>query len=180
MSQQKPTSDDLTGFVRRATKQRLDYLKLIKSIGYAVDSAEIIKLENELRGKDAKPKASVSDVINSDDLGELQRQLALVDLIHDGNSESIKLLLLRLRDIAIRMRPDSNHRRAHFHIEYRKEYSASYAVDTLEKLAGQMPARYEKPVLEWAAEHKQSLTATWNKLKAGEDVQEMIFVGGES
>lgn len=90
-------------------------MKLIKSIGCAVDGEEIIRLENELREKDTKPNASFSDVINSDHLVELQSQLALVDLINEGNSEAIKPLLLRLRDLTIRIRPYSNHQRTLSH-----------------------------------------------------------------
>jgi hypothetical protein len=42
---------------------------------------------------------------------------------------------------------EQNHQRPHFHIEYKQEYSASYSVDTMERLAGEMPNRYEGPYL---------------------------------
>jgi len=77
------------------------------------------------------------------------------------------------------MRAERNHGRPHFHIEYKREYSASYAVDTLERLAGNMPRKYEKPVLQWASQRQQWLVDTWENLNAGEDVREMILVAPE-
>ena len=59
---------------------------------------------------------------------------------------------------------EQNHRRPHFHIKYKGEYSASYSVDTLERLAGEMPKRYEGPILEWASANREFLTANWEQL----------------
>ncbi len=112
------------------------------------------------------------------DVEQLQHALALADLLSRPNRQDgvIELLLLQLNHTKVRMRPENNHQRPHFHIEYKQLYSASYAVDNFECLAGQMPRKYEDPILKWASERQDALRATWEKLVAGEDVRELIMV----
>ena len=112
------------------------------------------------------------------DIEDLQRQLAQVDLleIHKQRTSFIELLILPLNHIKVRMRPDKNHKRPHFHIEYKKEYSASYALnDDFSLLAGKMPNKYEKPIIEWAQNMKGPLLDTWNALKSGKIVNELVI-----
>jgi hypothetical protein len=112
------------------------------------------------------------------DLADLQLRLALVDLYsRSWAGESIELLLLRRGDVKVRMWQEPNHRRPHFHIEYKQEFSASYAVDTLERLAGSMPSRYENPILEWAASRRHGLEATWRELQCSGDGRELGLLG---
>jgi hypothetical protein len=76
------------------------------------------------------------------------------------------------------MRAENNHARPHFHIEYKKEYKASYVIDTLECLAGNMPKRYEKPILEWASTRREKLLEIWEGLNAGkssEHIDNLIY-----
>jgi hypothetical protein len=113
------------------------------------------------------------------DVADLQRRLALAELFSDlraSGSGSYELLLLRLNHTVVRMRHENNHARAHFHIEYKREFSASYAVDNLARLAGSLPKRYELPVLDWAKCNQTALQATWEKLRVGEDVRELVLV----
>ena len=119
MDQRDLSQDDLQDFVRAVTAQRLDYLKVIKSMGYTVDDEQIAILEKELQDEAAERRKEHDGVIAKNHLTELQRQLAVVDLLHEGSTDAIKLLLLRLRYIVVRMKPDQNHQRAHFHIEYK-------------------------------------------------------------
>ena len=78
------------------------------------------------------------------------------------------------------MHAEHNHQRAHFHIEYKQQFSASYAVDTLERLAGDMPNKYEEPVLELVSKYRGSLNATWERLSAGDDVRELVVIPDET
>jgi hypothetical protein len=114
------------------------------------------------------------------DLVDLQQRLACVDFIvrlKEGNEGSrIKISLYRLGDIRLVMRPEHNHQRPHFHIQYKREHAASYAVDTLECLAGSIPKKYEKPILEWASTNQQSLLVAWEKLQSGEDVRVLEII----
>jgi hypothetical protein len=60
----------------------------------------------------------------------------------------------------------NDHSPAHFHATY-AEYEATFAVDTLETLAGQLPNRAMALVLEWAALHRSELRADWEKARQG-------------
>jgi len=62
---------------------------------------------------------------------------------------------------------------------YKTEHAASYAIDTLELLAGDMPQKYEKPILQWASRNQKSLLLTWNDLKAGKDVRSLVLLANE-
>jgi hypothetical protein len=116
--------------------------------------------------------------LSETDLADLQQRLALVDLYSRARTgETIELLVLRRGDIKVRIRQEPNHGRPHFHIEYKQEFSASYAVDTLERLAGHMPSRYERPILEWAASRRPGLEATWHQLQRGGDGLELSRSG---
>lgn len=110
------------------------------------------------------------------DIDELQLFLFSADWLVDQNQErNTKAILFRLHNTKLRMRLEHNHSRAHFHIDYKNQYHASCAVDTLEKLAGYVPTEFEKPILVWASHHQKSLKLTWDKLQAGENVQGLIL-----
>jgi hypothetical protein len=173
----KDASDqDVRRFVLRATKQRVAYLKYVKSRGYSIDDAQLAEFEEEIRIEEESLGESEQDTIGKTSVAELQLQLAFVDLFTEGSPSAVKALLLQLGHTKVRMHAEHNHERPHFHVEYKKQYSASYAVDTLARLAGQMPRKYEDPVLEWASKHRRSLAATWIRLKAGDDVREIVIV----
>jgi Domain of unknown function (DUF4160) len=77
--------------------------------------------------------------------------------------------------VYVRMRQEPNHQRPHFHVQHKNKYSASYSVDTLERLAGKAPPRrIEKTILTWAAREQQNLLDIWRGLQAGENVRTLI------
>ena len=59
----------------------------------------------------------------------------------------------------------SDHNPPHFHAIYR-EYEAQIVIETLEPLAGELPARALRLVQEWAAIHRAELEANWEKARA--------------
>jgi hypothetical protein len=59
---------------------------------------------------------------------------------------------------------ESRHHEPHFHARY-GSYKASFAIDPLRPLAGKLPPRAERFVLEWAAMHGTELLDNW--LRAG-------------
>lgn len=176
----EPTDEDIRRFVLEVTIQRVAYLKYVKSRGYAVDDEQIARFEEEIRAEEEAVGEVEEHLIGRKSVGELQSQLAIVDLYDEPAADYIKILLLRRLHTKVRMRREQNHQRPHFHIEYKQQYSASYAVDTLERIAGDMPKKYEDSILEWAANHRLSLAATWESLNAGRDVREMIIVAEEA
>jgi hypothetical protein len=157
---------------------RLEYLKELKLRGHKVDDAEIDRLDELVYPERHQSTNDADRSLGNSHVEDLQRQFAVGDLLSQAENkttDAIKLLLLRRGYIVVRMRPDPNHHRPHFHIEYKRQYFASYAIDSLERLAGYLPSKYEKPVLEWAAHNRRSLNSTWGKLKAGEIVTELVI-----
>jgi hypothetical protein len=78
------------------------------------------------------------------------------------------LMLCRLKNIKIRMDGNRNHRRPHIHIDYKEEYhSASYAIDTGERLAGNLETQYDRSVRGWIAECRPKLIELWYVMQAG-------------
>ncbi len=50
----KPSKVDIERFKFEVSRQHLQYLKYIRTSGYAVDEAEIARLESELAAEEAK------------------------------------------------------------------------------------------------------------------------------
>lgn len=116
----------------------------------------------------------VPQPLTPDDLAELQSAIAQVDAMASrapsasGDDVSISRLLWRKGHIKIQMDSElAGHNRPHFHIAFKRQYAASYAVDTLERLCGFLPRRYEETALQWARHHQTALQDIWNSLSAG-------------
>jgi len=71
------------------------------------------------------------------------------------------------------MRREQNHAKPHFHIEYKRESSASFSIDPFARLAGDLPMKYEDRVRDWIVQHQKDLLATWYALQKG-DVCELV------
>jgi hypothetical protein len=54
----------------------------------------------------------------------------------------------------------------HFHAEY-AESEASFTIDTLEVLEGELPRRPRAFVIEWASLHREELRANWELARQG-------------
>jgi Domain of unknown function (DUF4160) len=178
--EQDDSDEDVRRFVLEIKRQWVTYRRFLRSQGNSIDEKQLAESEEEIHLEEERLGESEKDFIGSGSVHELQQLLAFVDLYTEGSASEIKALLLRLGHTKVRMRPEHNHSRPHFHIEYKQQYSASYAVDTLERMAGNMPKKYEAPVLEWAAKYQHSLAATWERLNAGEDVRELVIVRNEA
>ena len=174
------SNEALRLFGLEITKQRVAYLKYIRARGYEIDEDQLLGFEKEIEREENRIPQGSPRPLTEHDVADLQQQLAFVDLFTEDSADYLKALLLKRQHTKVKMRAERNHQRAHFHVEYKREFSASYAVDTLERMAGHMPRRYEDPILEWAAKHQRSLAVTWQSLRAGEDVRELILVHPEA
>lgn len=109
--------------------------------------------------------------ITTKDLARLQQELALADMASQsgsGDPDVFELLIKRLGDVKVQIyRERGPHKRPHFHIEFKREYRASYAIDTLERIVGYMPKRYEAPILDWARSVQTQLASSWDLVSAG-------------
>ncbi|MEM8723395.1 MAG: DUF4160 domain-containing protein [Cyanobacteria bacterium P01_G01_bin.39] len=119
-------------------------------------------------------------MLEQKDIEELHERLHSIDLLNllseEGNVRHLELSVYKNNYTKLKIQQEKNHKLPHFHIEYKQEHSASYAIDSLERLAGDMPKEYEKPIMKWAKRKRNSLKATWDKLQAGEDVKELVIV----
>jgi hypothetical protein len=105
-------------------------------------------------------------------LQRLQQALAFADLTAESAaspSEDLRFLLARFSHIKVQMYQERGpHKQPHFHIEFKREYRATYAIDTLERIIGYMPKRYEAPVIEWARRYQTQLANCWDRILAGD------------
>ncbi len=165
---------DLELFIKSVTHRRLLYLWMIRAMGFQIIDEEIEKLEVELYPDLKEVRCNENKEINQRDIDELQLELSLVDRQTNNGSSFQKATLFRLEYTTVKMRKENNHTRPHIHVQYKNQYNASYAVDNLEQLAGYIPTKYEKVILEWAARKQKSLQVTWDKLQAGDDVRDLV------
>ncbi|WP_232916824.1 DUF4160 domain-containing protein [Pseudomonas corrugata] len=112
-----------------------------------------------------------SKVFMEDQGKTLQDRLAVVDMLsrRSSRSGSMELLLAKLLDLRIRMEAD-HHARAHVHIDYGvQRHTASFAVDTGDRLVGRLPAKYDREIKAWILSNQQKLIELWAAMKAGND-----------
>ena len=101
---------------------------------------------------------------------ELQRALEDADfprrfVTPDGGEVEVSYArIIRLHHAVLRIDASDNHLRPHFHIDYKREYSASYALDNFERMAGSIPRRYEEALVKWAMENRKILYDKWQEL----------------
>lgn len=74
--------------------------------------------------------------------------------------------------LKVRMYKEGNHSRPHIHIYYKKEYSASVAIDNAELLSGKIPNKYFKVIRLWVNKYKDYLLQQWNNMQAGKEPME--------
>lgn len=58
----------------------------------------------------------------------------------------------------------AEHNPPHFHVVY-GEYVGAFDIQTLEMIEGDLPAKAQSLVREWAAKHKDELLTIWNTQK---------------
>jgi len=182
MEEQEPKPSPEEWQLNQARK-RLVYLKYLQQRGHDVSKSEIEELQRSIQEKTAKisNKQKDSDELRRRHVADLQERIALSEALEGEHSKKgVKLLVYQMNHVKVRMRPEQKHQRAHFHIEFKGQHSASYAVDTLERLDGEMPSKYEDPILKWAEEHRASLEKTWEALNSGEDVRELVIAEQET
>ncbi len=144
-----------------------------------MNDVEIRELELEVYPELKEVSGGDENKIGIRELDELRVLLFSTEEAFVLVSSAIKARVIRMGHTVIRMRGDDNHQRPHFHIEYKQEYSASYAIDTLERLAGQMPSKYEEKLLGWASHNQNLLLRIWDSLKTGNDITEFLLEAQE-
>lgn len=114
-------------------------------------------------------RPSAFDGLDSDDglsaiSEEVQATLDAVDVNQKAQGSArrdLEFLIARKGHVELRMYKEAAHARPHFHIEYKREYAASYALNSFELLAGFMPRKYEEPILALAKAQADRLLELW-------------------
>lgn len=173
----KDENPDLDFFEKSINWQSLLYHWHLRFVGHDVEN-KIDELEAAVYTDIEQGKNQ--DILWQRDIDELQLLFAVVEWESSKDRVFVtKAVIYKLQYIKLIILPDQNHDRPHFHIHYKTEHAASYAIDTLELLAGDMPKKYEKPILQWASRKQKSLLSTWNDLKAGKDVRSLVLHADE-
>jgi hypothetical protein len=73
----------------------------------------------------------------------------------------------RSPELKVYMYKEPNHMRPHVHIYFGNELETSVCVKTREILAGEMNAKFLKPLASWVAEHESDLIRAWSEIQQG-------------
>lgn len=114
-----------------------------------------------------------------EEFSELQRLLAQRDLITEPRKSSssgfIELLLAKRKNIKYKMYQERGHSMPHIHIDYgRMNHAASYAIETGERLEGNLPKEYDSDVSSWLSRNQGKLIELWKSLQDGEDPSPLV------
>jgi Domain of unknown function (DUF4160) len=123
------------------------------------------------------PVGGEIEMIDLDEqLAKLRDDFATVDWItRPGIPGVIEVVVKKLENIKIKIDGCKNHARPHVHIDYGKEYhAASYAIDTGERLAGELDGKYDGTVREFIGNCRPGLTEAWRKIQAGENADAIV------
>ena len=121
------------------------------------------------------------------ELTELQRQLAQIDLLTEpyrhAQPDFIELLLLKLRQLKIKIYQETGHQIPHVHVDYGREHHvASYSITDGRRLAGTLDRKYDREVVSWISKYRTQLLDVWGTAQAGQNPGPLIaeISGGES
>ena len=115
---------------------------------------------------------------------ELQAELARVDFLARKQSRRnlppgsyvAELLVLRLDLIKIKIYQEKGHGLPHVHVDYGKQHHvASYSIDPVKRLEGDLHSKYEQAVTKWIESHKSNLVQLWSTLQAGKPTAELVM-----
>lgn len=65
-----------------------------------------------------------------------------------------------------------DHGQPHFHAEYH-DMKAKFDIETLEIIAGELPAAVVRNVREWASKHREELRENWRRSKLPETLNKI-------
>jgi hypothetical protein len=113
------------------------------------------------------------------ELEELQDSLAMNDLLHKpGRTKLTEILLKQMQPLQFRMEQDRNHSTPHLHITYGKQqHAASYGINDGQRLAGNLPNRYDKDVKNWIDNNRPALLQIWDGIKSGNQQKYETLIG---
>lgn len=113
------------------------------------------------------------------ELKELQNRLAQIDFIIEPKKSNrdgfLELLLVKLKNIKIKIYQERSHNLPHIHIDYNNEiHAASYSIQSGEKIEGRVDKKYDKEISNWILNNQDNLMKIWDSLKDGNDPKIVI------
>lgn len=110
---------------------------------------------------------------------ELQRLFAQKDSLTEprksSNSRFMEILLVKRKNMKIKIYQEKGHHLPHIHIDYgNQQHAASYSIETGERLEGSLPKKYDIDVLNWLARNRNTVLEVWNALQAGEQYEQLL------
>lgn len=114
-----------------------------------------------------------------EEIEKLQDQLVLIDLnSKPGIRKLTEILLKKDEPLQFRMEQDRNHATPHLHITFGKQnHAASYGINNGQRLAGDLPNRYDKQVTNWINNNKTALTQIWDEIQSGNQTKYEVLIG---
>jgi hypothetical protein len=134
--------------------------------------AHCLKPESPMAGEDTSLE---------EELVELQASLYMQDFFVKPRARGVHYLLLsQMKKIRLRMDSNKQYRRPHLHIDYGRQHrTATYAIDTGERLAGELDRKYDGRVANWIENYRVTLLRSWNRLQTGQNADELELHGAE-
>ena len=108
----------------------------------------------------------------------LQVALAQVDLFTRQSSGSgfIEFLVIKKQNLKVKMYKEDGHSKPHIHIDYgSSNHAASYAISDGRRLAGSLHNKYERTIVDWLSENRESLLKLWNKTQSSKPIDELVL-----
>lgn len=73
----------------------------------------------------------------------------------------LEALLLKREQLKLKMYQENGHARPHFHVDYgTQNHAASYAIDTGERIEGDLHCKYDKAIVSWVGNNRDALLKT--------------------
>lgn len=130
---------------------------------------------SETKGSDPKEPIRAAAEVLQRDLAQLDMARLTIDMSRRPARPFMELLVLRFEGIKIRMDGNKNHKRPHVHVDYGKEWhTASYAIDSGERLAGTLDPYYDKKVREFVMSTTNELLILWHKIDNGQNTGDIL------
>jgi hypothetical protein len=115
------------------------------------------------------------------DIASLQNDFAMIDMINRPERQGarfrfLEALLLKKEQIKLKMYQEKGHGRPHFHVDYGPQnHAASYAIDTGERIEGDLHRKYDRAIGPWVEKNRDTLLRAWGALQSGQPEQEFVM-----
>lgn len=110
---------------------------------------------------------------------ELQKLFAQKDLLTEPRRSSgrgfMEILLAKRKNMKIKIYQEKGHHLPHIHIDYGKQqHTASYAIETGERIDGRLSKKYDNDVSNWLERNRNKVLDIWNALQAGTQHEQLL------